>query len=109
MKNRTYVLTVVLTLSLGGCEWIDDVGRHKPVVGERCENWECFTQSGQAQSEATKRASAERKDGKQKRTPINAQGTPNASQPTQPQNPMPFDMPPEQLDNLPAPSAYPSQ
>lgn len=98
-----------MVLSLGGCEWIDDLGRHMPVVGERCENWECFTQSGRTQSEATKRALAGKEDGERKRTPINMQGTPSNSQSAQPQNPTPFDMPPEQLDNLPVPSTYPSQ
>lgn len=39
---------------LSGCETIsnfaDDVGSHMPVVGERCEHWQCFTEEGKAQS-----------------------------------------------------------
>src|SRR5262245_57625380 len=43
-----------LLFTLGGCAWLDDMGRHMPVVGERCENWQCFTKSGQEQSRIKK-------------------------------------------------------
>ena len=45
-------------LLLGGCQtisgWADSVGSHMPVIGERCEHWQCITGSGQAESDAIK-------------------------------------------------------
>lgn len=97
-------------LFMSGCEWIDDVGRHMPVIGERCENWQCFTEGGRAQSEANKRALAVRggEGNESARKPINGN-------PVQPASPVmgtdqkkltPFDMTPEQLQDMPAPSNY---
>lgn len=83
-----------------------------PVVGERCENWQCFTEGGKAQSDANKRARALR-DTDDGRTPLN--GELNKAQPpaaeqvapqaAAPQAPTPFDMTPEQLERLPTHSA----
>jgi hypothetical protein len=46
------------TLPLSGCDWIgkqaDNLGEHMPVVGERCEHWQCITPSGQAASDTNK-------------------------------------------------------
>lgn len=43
---------------LSGCQSIgnlaDDLGSHLPVIGERCEHWQCFTTSGQETSDAIK-------------------------------------------------------
>jgi hypothetical protein len=40
--------------ALSGCtaiaNWADNMGQHMPVVGERCEHWQCLTSSGQAKS-----------------------------------------------------------
>ena len=45
-------------LGLSGCQtignWADSVGRHMPVIGERCEHWQCITSSGQAESDYNK-------------------------------------------------------
>jgi hypothetical protein len=53
---RTLALLALLTLP--ACDWIgdtaDSIGSHMPVIGERCEHWQCFTQSGKAQSEAAR-------------------------------------------------------
>ena len=49
-----------MILGLSSCAWIgrqsDALGNHMPVIGERCEHWQCFTASGRAQSEANKAA-----------------------------------------------------
>lgn len=46
----------LLALPLTACEtmngWVDSMGEHMPVVGDRCEHWQCFTSGGQAQSDA---------------------------------------------------------
>lgn len=53
MKKTTWV--ALLPVLLTGCQtvgqWADDVGEHMPVIGERCHHWECFSSSGQAQSD----------------------------------------------------------
>jgi sRNA-binding protein len=46
---------------LAGCgaiyDWADGVGQHMPVVAdERCEHWQCLTESGKAKSEKNKKA-----------------------------------------------------
>lgn len=55
----TRLLPLLFLPLLGGCEtignWADDLGQHMPVIGERCEHWQCFTSSGQEQSEMNKR------------------------------------------------------
>jgi hypothetical protein len=42
-------------LSLTGCQgftkWAYKTGDHFPVVGERCEHWECMSESGRIASE----------------------------------------------------------
>jgi hypothetical protein len=44
--------------ALGGCTWIgntaDSMGEHMPVIGERCEHWQCMTAQGKARSDAIK-------------------------------------------------------
>lgn len=51
-------LYVTVLLALGGCQWIGDTadrwGEHMPVVGERCEHWQCITVSGQKRSDEIK-------------------------------------------------------
>ena len=50
---------VSLFFMVTGCtaigNWFDSVGEHMPVIDERCENWQCFTASGQAASDAKKK------------------------------------------------------
>jgi hypothetical protein len=103
--NCLLACAAALILSLGGCEWIDNLGRHLPVAGERCEHWQCFTESGRMQSDAKKRELAGR-DG-QKRVPVNdadnPAAKPPATAPATPRAPTPFDMTPDQLGDLPPP------
>jgi len=55
---KRVVLISALALSTSGCAWMgrqaDALGEHMPVIGERCEHWQCITQSGQATSNAYK-------------------------------------------------------
>lgn len=45
-------------MTLAGCNWIgrqaDALGSHMPVIGERCEHWQCLTSSGRATSDMYK-------------------------------------------------------
>ena len=40
---------IAMLLPLSGCQaitnWAYDVGSHMPVIGERCEHWQCITAS----------------------------------------------------------------
>lgn len=106
MKNsyRKFAIAAVLASALSGCETMQDlVGKHMPVIGEPCENWQCFTSGGQAQSEATRRAREARARGETTgRTPINGEeGGQAPQQPPHAKELTPFDMPPDQLDNMP--------
>jgi len=96
---------VLLLLLLTQCQWIDDLGEHMPVIGERCENWQCFTEGGREQSEATKRARQQREAAAA--AAANGQTPPAAAVPSatpaRPAAPTPFDMPPDQLGTLPVP------
>ncbi len=105
MKNVTRKIIIVsaLALSLGGCSVFDDIGRHLPVIGERCESSECFTAAGQAESDAKKRELVERGGrGDAERVPLNGRAQGRESDPVQMSpkaaaKPTPFDMPPDQL------------
>jgi hypothetical protein len=50
-------LVIALCL-LSGCSWIgrqaDALGSYMPVVGERCEHWQCMGEEGQVISDANK-------------------------------------------------------
>ncbi len=50
---------VVAMCLLSGCDTItrnaNALGEHMPVIGDRCEYWQCFTESGREQSDAIKR------------------------------------------------------
>jgi hypothetical protein len=56
MKHLTLCLLAISTLS--GCNWIgrqaDTLGSHMPVIGERCEHWQCITESGRQKSDMYK-------------------------------------------------------
>jgi|GEM_PF-5147594 len=57
MQN-IYTIKILLLTSLfllTQCEWIDGIGRHFPVIGERCEYWQCFTESGRQKSDEKKK------------------------------------------------------
>jgi hypothetical protein len=48
MKIRAALLVIV---ELSGCTRINDwANRNMPVIGERCYNWQCMTEGGQAES-----------------------------------------------------------
>jgi hypothetical protein len=37
---------------VSGCGITDWADKHMPVIGQRCENWQCVTPAGQAASDA---------------------------------------------------------
>ena len=58
MHKYKILLLMCLLPGMSSCQWTEDnIGKHLPVAGERCSNWQCFTEEG-------KKASAE----KQKQT-----------------------------------------
>ena len=71
--SRLLVLAAAATL-LFGCQWIgrqaDALGSYMPVIGERCEHWQCITSSGQTISDA-KREEQEKQEQLQKTAPAN--------------------------------------
>jgi len=52
------LLCIAALLGISGCDWIgrqaDALGEYMPVIGERCEHWQCVTSSGQAKSDKIK-------------------------------------------------------
>lgn len=60
------LLASALLISLAGCAWIgrqaDALGEHMPVIGERCEHWQCITASGRARSDMYKAQRAEQRN-----------------------------------------------
>ncbi len=59
MKYIVSFPLLALSFCLSGCDAIgnfaDRVGSHMPVVGERCEHWQCMTESGRQVSAINKR------------------------------------------------------
>ena len=57
MRAGHFAIVAILPL-LAGCNWVgrqaDALGSHMPVIGERCEHWQCVTESGQRQSDLYK-------------------------------------------------------
>jgi len=47
MRSLAFIIPFLL-LALSGCEWADE---YMPVIGERCEHWQCFTESGREASD----------------------------------------------------------
>jgi len=80
--------------ALSGCSSVgdmaDSMGSYMPVIGERCEHWQCFTQGGRDQSEMNKRVRAVREGGVPPEAPAGtaqpAQTTADGRKPI-PQNP----------------------
>jgi hypothetical protein len=65
---------LALVMATAGCSWIgrqaDALGSHMPVIGERCEHWQCITKSGRQTSDMYKQQQMEqeeamKKDGQQ--------------------------------------------
>jgi hypothetical protein len=56
VKFLLQLSTAISLLMLGGCSWFNSLGEHFPVIGERCEYWQCFTESGRQQSDAIRQA-----------------------------------------------------
>ncbi len=60
---RNMVVLSASCLLLGSCQtisrWADGAGSYMPVIGDRCEHWQCFTSEGQAISNAKKRQQAD--------------------------------------------------
>lgn len=57
-RTNSRILILLCFLPLASCDWMgrqaDALGEHMPVIGERCEHWQCVTSSGQAQSDYNK-------------------------------------------------------
>jgi hypothetical protein len=51
--HRIFLRLLALTLpfALGACGMFDWATQNMPVIGQRCENWQCFTEGGQQQSQ----------------------------------------------------------
>lgn len=45
------IFACALPFVLCGCGLDDWANRNMPVVGQRCEHWQCFTEGGQQQSD----------------------------------------------------------
>jgi hypothetical protein len=65
-----YSASIALILAMPGCNWVgrqaDALGSHMPVIGERCEHWQCLTKSGRQTSEMYKQQQAEQEEATQK-------------------------------------------
>ncbi len=79
MKCRPFLfrlLPLTLPLALGACGLTDWADANMPVIGERCEHWQCFTESGQEQSKLNHQQRVEQET---PRTPIS--GNPPSAYP----------------------------
>ena len=94
-------LAIFLLLGLSGCSWLNSIGDHLPVMGTRCENWQCFTESGQEASDRKK--AQEKAQSAGARTPVNppdgGESTSPSPSPAAEKGPTPWDSTP-----TPAPS-----
>ena len=103
-RKKARILAAGMALFLGGCQAVgnfaDRVGEHMPVLGERCEHWQCFTESGQKQGELNKERMAQPTP----HAPVSPQAaTPPkpSAPPSMPPKPLtPFDMPDPTLSPL---------
>src|SRR5689334_6575398 len=86
IRMRRTTLTVCLLLPLAACQWLNDMGSHMPVAGERCENWQCVTAEGQARSDAIRRA---REQGAAPASQPQTAPAPSSSAPAAPAKPAP--------------------
>jgi hypothetical protein len=104
-----------LLLSLSGCgaiyNWFNGLGEHMPVIGERCENWQCFTESGRARSDMIRQAKEHQAETR-RQVPVENPQPPAAAAPVpvkpatppQPKKLTPYDtVTPDNLEPLPAP------
>lgn len=89
ISTQNILIIGILSTILSGCETMNDIGSHFPVLGERCESSQCFTESGRAESERIKRMKAD-----QEAARINGNATPDE------QDPLPT--PPPVTSNTPA-------
>jgi hypothetical protein len=78
--------SVLLCVALASCGWADDLGQHMPTIGERCDNWQCFTEGGREQSKMVRRARTAPPQG------------PQQPQPAQPPQPMLWQPPEEEAE-----------
>lgn len=113
MNKKLCVLAGLTIASLSGCMSLDEIGRHMPVIGERCENWQCVTTEGQAASAEKKRIlrgggsdDSDAQSYSSRRRPINGNAAPvtpvEVEEPApKPKAMTPYDMPPEKLESLP--------
>jgi hypothetical protein len=106
IRGTLYAAALLL---LGGCGFFDSVGDHMPVLGDRCEYWQCFTQYGQEQSNLIKErehgASSDSSGSAAPQVPSEQlPAAPAAQAPQTSGAPTPYDMTPEQLQSLPPPA-----
>jgi hypothetical protein len=111
-KFSTYG-AVILLCALSGCQaignWFDSVGEHFPVIGERCEHWQCFTESGREISDANKKKQAAAA-GATQATPAQATTPPTSPPlPTTPQNNIPTPVTPPATSPSPKDLQAPAQ
>ena len=67
------LLVIALALAASGCSWVgrqaDALGAYMPVVGERCEHWQCVTTAGKERSEEIRKVREEALKAPQDATP----------------------------------------
>lgn len=100
MTRRHFIRLFALTLpfAMSGCGLTDWADANMPVIGQRCEHWQCFTSGGQAESQAIHNQRVAGDNGEQRRS-VNGEDVPGgmpqamaAPAPAAPQpqaNPMP--------------------
>jgi len=93
LRRNLFMPFLLLVSACNPVKTIDSIGDYMPVIGDRCEHWQCITASGQAQSDAIK-ASEKRmealKSGQVPPTPPQPQAQALApAQAAQPQTPTP--------------------
>ncbi len=56
MKKHVSIALLLASTTLGGCQtigrWADNVGSYMPVIGDRCDHWQCLSSEGRAKSDA---------------------------------------------------------
>jgi hypothetical protein len=65
---RTVLFLSSSCLILGSCQtvygWAESVGNHMPVIGERCNHWQCFTnETGKNETSGAQEMATEGEDG----------------------------------------------
>ncbi len=63
MRSFAFISIFAIALPISACrtvgDFADDVGSHMPVIGDRCEHWQCFTEEGKQRSAMNRAARAQ--------------------------------------------------